>query len=163
MRPGAPHTERHRPPQDRSAATRTALLDWALHIVEDIGPDVRDAWREFRHLHTGGHPRNHQYDGLPQTERMKLFLQTTSEEDKELPGDPERPGNIGLKCLARLIGVPALSNSLSGASRLLAEDAGLPGQISFVTRPCSSFWVTVVMARPPGSWTVWVARPRAQS
>ncbi|KQW03351.1 hypothetical protein [Streptomyces sp. Root369] len=81
---------------------------------------------------------------------MKLFLQTTSEEDKELPGAPERPGNIGFKCLACLIGVPALSNSLSGASRLLAEAAGLPGQISFVTRPCSSYWVTVVMARPPG-------------
>ncbi|MGX1471537.1 UNVERIFIED_CONTAM: hypothetical protein RKD50_000345 [Streptomyces canus] len=56
-------------PQDRSAATRTALLDWALHIVEDIGPDVRDAWREFRHLHAGGHPSHHEYDGLPQTER----------------------------------------------------------------------------------------------
>jgi hypothetical protein len=55
--------------QDRSAATRTALLDWALHIVEDVGPNVRDGWREFRHLHAGGHPSHHEYDGLPQTER----------------------------------------------------------------------------------------------
>ncbi|MCX5327916.1 MULTISPECIES: site-specific integrase [unclassified Streptomyces] len=55
------------------AATMTALLDWALRIVEDIGPDIRDAWREFRQLYTGDHLSHRQYDGLPQTERMKLF------------------------------------------------------------------------------------------
>ncbi|MFI2369907.1 site-specific integrase [Streptomyces sp. NPDC018833] len=107
------------------AATMTALLDWALRIVEDIGPDVRDAWREFRQLYTGEHPSHRLYDGMPQTERMKFFLQAARDEDRELPGDPEHPGTIDFKYLACLIGLPALSNSLSAASRSLAEAAGL--------------------------------------
>ncbi|MCQ9179247.1 site-specific integrase [Streptomyces sp. IBSBF 2953] len=108
------------------AATMTALLDWALRIVEDIGPDVRDAWREFRQLYTGTHLSHRRYDGLPQAERMKLFLQAAQEEGRELPGDPERPGAIGFKYVACLVGLPALSDYLSGASRSLAEAAGLP-------------------------------------
>ncbi|MFC8438203.1 site-specific integrase [Streptomyces griseoincarnatus] len=35
-----------------AAETMTALLDWALRIVEDIGPDIRDAWQELRLLST---------------------------------------------------------------------------------------------------------------
>ncbi|KAB1139278.1 hypothetical protein F7R91_40630 [Streptomyces luteolifulvus] len=108
------------------AATMTALLDWALRIVEDIGPDVRDAWREFRQLYPGTHLSHRRYDGLPQAERMKLFLQAAREEGRELPGDPERPGAIDFRYVACLIGLPALSGSLSGASRSLAEAAGLP-------------------------------------
>ncbi|GAA2882034.1 site-specific integrase [Streptomyces mexicanus] len=108
------------------ATTMTALLDWSLRIVEDIGPDVRDAWREFRQRYTGTHLSHRRYDGLPQAERMKLFLQVARKEGRELPGDPECPGSIDFKYLACFIGLPALSNSLSGASRSLAEEAGLP-------------------------------------
>ncbi|WP_424921737.1 site-specific integrase [Streptomyces sp. wa1] len=75
-----------------AADTMIPLLDWALRIVEDIGPDVRDAWREFRQLYTGTHPEQARFAGLPRTERMKLFLRDAHRTGVALPGDPENPG-----------------------------------------------------------------------
>ncbi|MFF6829074.1 site-specific integrase [Streptomyces longwoodensis] len=109
-----------------AAETMTALLDWALRIVEDIGPDIRDAWREFRQLSTGTHRSQRQYQGLTQTERMSLFLAAARETGGALPGDPRHPGAIDFTNLARLLGLPPSSESLSGDARSLAEAAGLP-------------------------------------
>ncbi|MFD5441838.1 hypothetical protein [Streptomyces tendae] len=109
-----------------AAETMTALLDWALRIVEDIGPDVRDAWREFRQLSTGTHRSQRQCKGLTQTERMSLFLQATREKGGALPGDPQHPGAIGFTNLACLLALPPSSETLSGDARSLAEAAGLP-------------------------------------
>lgn len=105
MRPGAPPTERHRPPQDRSCHQDGAAgLGSAHRRGHRTGP-MRRVARIPAPAH--GRPlRHHQHDGLPQTERMKPFLQTTSEEDKELPGDPERPGNIGLSAWPASSGCP---------------------------------------------------------
>ncbi|MFI6730587.1 hypothetical protein NRF20_01375 [Streptomyces sp. R-74717] len=104
-----------------AADTMTPLLDWALRIVEDIGPDVRDAWREFRQLYTGTHPGQARFAGLPRTERLNLFLRDAHHTGVALPGDPDNPGAIDFKYLACLLGLPALSNSLSCGDRSIAE------------------------------------------
>lgn len=109
-----------------AADTMTALLDWALRIVEDIGPDRRDAWREFRLLSTGTHPGQRPFAGLSPTERVQSYLQILRKQGGSLPGDPERPGAIGFPYLACLLGMPARSGSLSSSARSLAEAAGLP-------------------------------------
>jgi hypothetical protein len=36
--------------------TMEALLAWALRVLEDFGPDIRDAFREDRQLMDGSHP-----------------------------------------------------------------------------------------------------------
>ncbi|MFE8005952.1 hypothetical protein [Streptomyces sp. NPDC057418] len=71
-----------------AADTMIPLLDWALRIVENIGPDVRDAWREFRQLYTGTHPGQARFAGLPRTERLNLFLRDAHHTGVSLPGDP---------------------------------------------------------------------------
>ncbi len=106
--------------------TMIPLLDWALRIVEDIGPDVRDAWREFRQLYTGTHPGQARFAGLPRTERMNLFLRDAHRTGVALPGDPEDPGAIDYKYLACLLGLPVLSNSLGLGPRSIAEASGIP-------------------------------------
>ncbi|MFD4764181.1 integrase SAM domain protein [Streptomyces sp. NPDC058439] len=109
-----------------AADTMIPLLDWALRIVEDIGPDVRDAWREFRQLYTGTHPGQRRFAGLAHTERMNLFLRDAHRTGVALPGDPENPGGIDFKYLACLLGLPALSVSLSRGPRLIAEAFEVP-------------------------------------
>jgi hypothetical protein len=42
-------------------ATMEPLLAWALRVVEDIGPDIRDAWIGYRQLHDGTHPSHQQF------------------------------------------------------------------------------------------------------
>ncbi|MFG2550059.1 integrase SAM domain protein [Streptomyces sp. NPDC048581] len=109
-----------------AADTMIPLLDWALRIVEDIGPDARDAWREFRQLCTGTHPGQARFAGLPHAERMNLFLLDAHRTGVALPGDPENPGAIDFKYLACLLGLPALSNSLSRGPRSIAKASGVP-------------------------------------
>ncbi|WP_405386235.1 site-specific integrase [Streptomyces sp. NBC_01102] len=106
--------------------TMIPLLDWALRIVEDIGPDVRDAWREFRQLYTGTHPGQARFAGLPRTERMNLFLRDAHRTGVAVPGDPENPGAIDYKYLACLLGLPVLSNSLGLGPRSIVEASGIP-------------------------------------
>ncbi|MEU3175273.1 MULTISPECIES: hypothetical protein [unclassified Streptomyces] len=106
--------------------TMIPLLDWALRIVEDIGPDVRDAWQEFRRLHAGTHPGQARFAGLSRTECMNLFLRDAYRTGVALPGDPENPGAIDYKYLACLLGLPALSNSIGLGLRSIAEASGVP-------------------------------------
>ncbi|MGP3637678.1 hypothetical protein ACTU45_30790 [Streptomyces sp. 24-1644] len=105
--------------------TMIPLLDWALRIVEDIGPDIRDAWQEFRRLHAGTHPGQARFAGLPRTERMNLFLRDAHRTGVALPGDPENPGAIDYKYLACLLGLPAPSNSIGLGLRSIAEASGV--------------------------------------
>jgi hypothetical protein len=37
-------------------ATMEALLAWVLVMIEQIGPDIRDAWLEYQQLEDGTHP-----------------------------------------------------------------------------------------------------------
>ena len=67
-------------------ATMEALLAWALRVVEDIGPDIRDAWLEYRQLEDGSHPSHQQYDGMLMPERIDLFLSQAQREGLTLPG-----------------------------------------------------------------------------
>ncbi|MFI7235654.1 site-specific integrase [Streptomyces cyaneofuscatus] len=109
-----------------AADTMIPLLDWALRIVEDIGPDVRDAWREFRQLYTGTHPGQARFAGLSPAERMNLFLRDAHRSGVALPGDPENPGAIDYKYLACLLGLPVLSSSIGLGPRSVAEASGIP-------------------------------------
>ncbi|MFI0740802.1 hypothetical protein ACH4PU_22325 [Streptomyces sp. NPDC021100] len=88
-----------------AAATMEALLDWSLRIVEDLGPDIRDAWRQLRILSAGEHPSQRVYDGLPPSQRVRLFVQEAAHTGSALPGDPRTAGAVSSYHLGRLLGL----------------------------------------------------------
>lgn len=66
-------------------ATMDALLAWAMRIVEDIGPDIRDAWIAYRQLHDGTHPSQERYDGLLMRDRVAVFLSHARQTERYCP------------------------------------------------------------------------------
>ena len=86
-------------------ATMQALLAWALLVVEDIGPDVREAWTEYRQLNDGTHALHPQFHGLPITARVELFLKQATHDGTALPGH-YRDGRITVNWgqLRRILG-----------------------------------------------------------
>jgi integrase len=81
------------------------LLAWALRIVEDIGPDIRDAWIEHRQLDDATHPSHQQYHGLLMKDRIEMFVQLTKREGVALPGRAVDGGlEINWNQLGRILG-----------------------------------------------------------
>jgi integrase len=111
-----------------AAATMEALLDWALRIVEDLGPDIRDAWREFRALSAGNHPSQHVYEGMPAAERVRRFVREAARTGTALPGYPRTTGTVSAYHLGRLLGIePRRRQSHLGAiAATYAEELGVP-------------------------------------
>jgi hypothetical protein len=68
-----------------AADTMQALLHWALVLVEDLGPDISSAWREFRQLSEGRHPGQDAYRGLPTKDRVRQFVQQAARTGAHLP------------------------------------------------------------------------------
>ncbi|MFG2440804.1 integrase SAM domain protein [Streptomyces sp. NPDC048508] len=110
-----------------AAATMEALLDRSLRIVEDLGPDIRDAWREFRELSVGTHPDQQVYEGLAPKERVRLFVQQAARAGTVLPGTPGSRGSIAKFHLGRLIGVEPRRRTpdLGAAAAMYAEQLGV--------------------------------------
>lgn len=86
-------------------ATMEALLAWSLRVVEDIGPDIRDAWIEYRQLDNGSHPSQEQYAGLLTRDRIDLFVQQAKRDGTVLPGHiVDGQLHINWSQLGRLLG-----------------------------------------------------------
>lgn len=107
--------------------TMQALLDWALRIVEELGPDIRDAWRSFQALEAGVHPSQEAYRNLPPRERLRLFAETAARSGAALPGDPAEPGKVSYYHLGRLLGIDCQRRSqyLGVQARAVAGRLGL--------------------------------------
>ncbi|MFE9614201.1 integrase [Streptomyces sp. NPDC006012] len=89
--------------------TMEALLAWSLRVLEDFGPDIRDAYREDRQLKEGTHPTTHfykdHYYGRPALERVHHYLQRLHVTGGALPGQMREDGSIELAYnhLARIL------------------------------------------------------------
>ncbi|MGW7363932.1 site-specific integrase [Streptomyces sp. NPDC054841] len=110
-----------------AAATMEALLDWSLRIVEDLGPDIRAAWRHLQLLESGRHPRQAVYQGLPPKERLLLFVRKAARTGDVLPGQPGIPGKVSSFHLGRLVGLEKTrrGENLGRQARALAEQFGV--------------------------------------
>ncbi|MFJ4582651.1 integrase SAM domain protein [Streptomyces echinatus] len=111
-----------------AVATMQALLDWSLRIVEDLSPDIRDAWREFRALSAGEHPSQRVYVGLPPSQRVRLFVQEAARTGAVLPGDPRTAGAVSAYHLGRLLGIKPSRRrtSLGVLAATCAAELGVP-------------------------------------
>ncbi|GAX58587.1 integrase SAM domain protein [Streptomyces olivochromogenes] len=110
-----------------AAATMEALLDCSLRIVEDLGPDIRAAWRHFQLLESGRHPRQGIYQGLQPRERVLLFLREAVRTGVALPGEPGTPGKVSSFHLGRLLGLEKTRRGDVGRqAQALAGQFGVP-------------------------------------
>jgi integrase len=64
-----------------------SLLAWALHLVEDAGPDIRDAWQEYSSIRSGTHPVQARYAHLPARLRLESYLADLRRDGGTLPGE----------------------------------------------------------------------------
>ncbi|MBT2448026.1 integrase [Streptomyces sp. ISL-43] len=85
--------------------TMEALLAWALLMVEQIGPDIRDAWQEYTQLCRGEHPSQEIYSGAAGP-RLHTYVDFCRRTGTPLPGTPG-PGapEINYGHVRRLIGL----------------------------------------------------------
>jgi integrase len=70
-----------------AAETMESLLAWALCLVEDAGPDIRDAWQEYSSLRSGTHPVQTLYAHLPARPRLESYLADLRRVGGTLPGE----------------------------------------------------------------------------
>ncbi|MFC9835578.1 hypothetical protein ACFVKB_17460 [Rhodococcus sp. NPDC127530] len=114
--------------------TMDALLAWALRVLEDFGPDIRDAFREDRQLMDGSHPtaqfyREH-YFSRSLVKRLERFLPQLRDSGRQLPGQRRGDGTIEIAC--------------GHLSRLLSCDAThVYRQTATITRMAGEYGVTV--------------------
>lgn len=110
-----------------SDATMEALLAWVLVMIEQIGPDIRDAWREYQQLQAREHPSQTKYMGTTQ-QRFLAYIEHCTENDIALPG---QVGEHGLELagshVLRLVGVRKdLRSGLTPGHKRLFALSGLP-------------------------------------
>ena len=110
-----------------SDATMEALLAWVLVMIEQIGPDIRDAWREYQQLEAGEHPSQTKYTG-PTQQRFLAYIEHCRENSIALPG---QVGEHGLELagnhVLRLVGVRKDQRTrITPGQRRLFALSGLP-------------------------------------
>lgn len=107
--------------------TMEALLAWVLVMVEQIGPDIRDVWREYRLLETGTHPSQRQYSGT-RGERLRTLVEHCRKEGLALPGqDLGHARKIHGGHINRLIGFPkGMRSGLFPEQKAFLSRSGLP-------------------------------------
>ncbi|WP_200306150.1 integrase [Streptomyces adelaidensis] len=106
------------------AATMEALLAWSLHMLEDIGPDILTAHREFQMLEDGTHPDQAPYLGLRPAAALKLFMERAVREGRTLPGyRASGRHDVNWRHLGRLVGAGGVT---APGSRKLVRNSGLP-------------------------------------
>ncbi|WDZ88796.1 hypothetical protein [Nocardiopsis sp. HUAS JQ3] len=80
-------------------ATMEALLAWALRMIEDFGPDIRDAAQEVRLLLDGRHPATlaarERFGHAPLKERFASYLAQLQRANRGLPGTRRRERHGG--------------------------------------------------------------------
>jgi integrase len=105
--------------------TMEALLAWSLHMVEQIGPDIRDAWQEYTALCRGDHPSQANYTGTTGS-RLHPYADFCRRTGTPLPGTPGPDGpRINYGHVLRLIGMDGKGQFSPAQKRWLAEQ-GLP-------------------------------------
>ena len=107
-------------------ATMEALLAWSLRMVEDIGPDIIEAQREFQQLEDRTHPSQQPLHGLPARRRVEIFLERTAAQGAALPGQTVQDGSIQINWhhLSRLVGMNVGTSQPTVRKAVL--DSGLP-------------------------------------
>ncbi|MFG3405701.1 hypothetical protein [Streptomyces sp. NPDC048142] len=71
---GAPAgTERENKTPRIADDTMEALLAWVLVMIEEAGPDIRDAWHEYHQLEAGRHHSQTRCTGTRE-ERLRVYL-----------------------------------------------------------------------------------------
>lgn len=93
--------------------TMEALLAWALRVLEDFGPDIREAFAEDRRLKDGTHlvPQYYKqhFSHRSVVKRLEHYLPGLREAGQPLPGQRRADGTIEIACghLARILGCHA--------------------------------------------------------
>ncbi|MEV7406732.1 integrase [Streptomyces althioticus] len=104
--------------------TMEALLAWALVMIEEVGPDIRDAWHEYQQLETGKHISQVRYTGTRE-ERLRAYLSCCRQQGIALPGHVG--GGINYGHIKRLMGSrKEHRQGVSAAMLDLLVDSGLP-------------------------------------
>lgn len=109
--------------------TMDALLAWSLRMVEDIGPDIRDAWNEYRQLSRAQHPSQAAFAGLTTGQRLTLLLERLRRDGGALPGHTRGDYTVLNAChLMRLLGRYDRSTGtvLAPAHARRVADSGIP-------------------------------------
>ncbi|MFG2153184.1 integrase [[Kitasatospora] papulosa] len=123
---GAPAGRRRENEIPRIAdGTMEALLGWVLVMIEDIGPDIRDAWHEYQQLEAGNHHSQARYTGTREG-RLRTYLSYCRQQDIALPGH-EAGGGVNHGHIKRLIGIPkGLRQAMTAPMLGLLADSDLP-------------------------------------
>ncbi|WP_406734689.1 integrase [Streptomyces sp. NBC_01108] len=105
--------------------TMEALLAWVLVMIEDVGPDIRDAWHEYQQLEAGNHHSQARYTGTRE-ERLRTYLSHCRQQGVALPGH-EEGGCVNQGHIKRLIDIPkGLRQAMTVPMLSLLADSGLP-------------------------------------
>ncbi|EFL20837.1 phage integrase family domain protein [Streptomyces himastatinicus ATCC 53653] len=105
-------------------ATMEALLAWALVMIEEIGPDIRDAWHEYQQLEAGNHHSQARYSGT-RIERLQRYIAHCQRQGVALPGHAD--GSMNQGHIKRLIGIPkGLRQEMSAPMLHVIASSGLP-------------------------------------
>ncbi|MEU2248524.1 integrase [Streptomyces sp. NPDC019224] len=106
------------------APTMEALLAWSLRMLEDIGPDILAAHREFQMLEDGTHPNQSPYLGLRPAAALKLFMERAVREGRTLPGyRTAGRHDVNWRHLGRLVGAGRVT---APGSQKFVRNSGLP-------------------------------------
>nr|WSX75858.1 integrase [Streptomyces sp. NBC_00899] len=104
--------------------TMEALLAWVLVMIEEVGPDIRDAWHEYHQMEAGNHHSQARYTGTRE-ERLREYLSYCRQQGIALPG--HEGGDINHGHIKRLIGIPKGHRQEMTVPMLgLLADSGLP-------------------------------------
>jgi integrase len=114
--------------------TMEALLAWALRVLEDFGPDIRDAFLKDRQLKNGTHPTarfyRENYFGRPVMKRVEHYLPQLRHAGLPLPGQRNEDGTVTLACghLARVLALEGAGPAYQFAGKIIAAAAehGIP-------------------------------------
>jgi len=114
-----------------AASTMDALLAWSLRMVEDFGPDITAACRQYRQLREGTHPSQRALAGLSPHQRIEQYVRQARASGATLPG---RPGHgqptVNYSHLTRLLAITTRTGKRSGGWparwKKTITDSGLP-------------------------------------
>ncbi|MEU1214043.1 integrase [Streptomyces sp. NPDC005790] len=105
--------------------TMEPILAWALLMVDQIGPDICAAWREYTELRLCEHPSQTAYSG-PVGDRLIAYADHCRRTGTPLPGLPgSSPHQINYNHVQRLVGLPC-EGGLSTAQQRLVSGQQLP-------------------------------------
>ncbi|WP_055469080.1 hypothetical protein [Streptomyces ardesiacus] len=132
--PGAPEDELKSPSGGRenktpriAPTTMVALLAWALHVIEVVGPDVREAWVAYQQFRAGTHAFQAEFHGLSTGDRIARFITRCRREGTPLPGHRTENGerSINYSAIERMLQTTTVLRFTPNQKRTI-RDSGLP-------------------------------------